>query len=135
MSTTATELDTTTAITRFLDQVERGEGIGPGIFAADAVLDATVPHWRLTRHGEAAIRAQLSTWYADPGHFTELERVEVPGGEFVRFELAWTENGEQFVARQAHALQVAGGRITAALMWCGGRWGEQLIAEIADAAH
>lgn len=117
-------------ITTFLDAVASGTGVPTDIYHPAAVLDATVPHWRFESHGPAAIARQLSGWFADPGELFELDRVELPGGEVVRFTLAWTENGRPMSAHQVHVLTVDEGLITHQDAWCGGRWNAALMAEI-----
>ena len=46
---------TTDPVTLFLDAVASGLGIPADLYAPGAVLDATVPNWRLEAHGPAAI--------------------------------------------------------------------------------
>ena len=122
-----------TAVDRLLACITAGSGIGDDVFAEDAVLDATVPHWRFTLGNAPAIRRQLSHWFADPGEFEELERVPTPDGEVVTFQLTWKENGELHAAHQSHLLRVADDRIVADTMFCGGRWPAPLLAEMAGA--
>jgi hypothetical protein len=122
-----------TAVDRLLAGITAGTGIGDDVFADDAVLDATVPHWRFTLGDAAAIRRQLSHWFADPAEFEELERLPTPDGEVVTFQLTWTEQGELHAAHQSHLLRVADDRIVADTMFCGGRWPAPLLAEMAGA--
>jgi hypothetical protein len=117
-------------VTLFLDAVVSGRGIPTGIYAADAGLDATVPNWRLEAHGPAAITAELSGWYGGPGRLYDVARSPLPGGEVVRFTLAWTDNGNPMAAHQVHLLDVEDGAITHHDIWCGGRWDAALQAEI-----
>ena len=79
---------TTTAdpVTLFLDAVARGSGIPTDIYASGAVLDATVPNWRLEAHGPSAISRQLSGSYAHPGRLHDIARSPLPGGAMVRFD-------------------------------------------------
>lgn len=121
---------TTNPVDRLLDAVTAGTGVPSDLYAPDALLDATVPSWRLEAHGPAAIAAQLSGWFADPATLSELQRTEVPGGEVVRFSLAWTEQGRPMAAHQVHVLVLSAGRITRQDVWCGGRWDAALQAEI-----
>jgi hypothetical protein len=104
-----------------------------GVWAGDAVLDATVPNWRMRVRGEAAIRAQLSGWYTDPGRFEDLDRIPIPGGELVQFLLTWTEGGIPHAAHQAHVIRVTDDRIVSHVVYCGGRWPAGLLAEMAEA--
>ncbi len=103
-------------------------------FSADVVVDATVPNWRMTLRGAEAVRAEFARWYADPGHFEQVDRVPLPSGELVEFTLAWEEGGVPHVVHQAHVLEVADGRIVGAKVWCGGRWSAGLLAEMAEAS-
>jgi hypothetical protein len=120
-------------VDQLLAAIEAGTAPPPGVFADDAVLDATVPNWRFSVRGGEAVRDQLGGWYRDPGRFEELRRFPLPGGELVEFTLTWQENGVPHAGHQAHVLQVAGGRITADTVFCGGRWPASLLAEMAEA--
>ena len=118
----------------FTRAVENGAVAGSGAFAPGAVLDATVPSWRFTVEGSARVEAELARWYADPGRFEELSVIPVTGGALVRFVLTWEEGGEPHMCHQAHILEITDGLITKDTVWCGGRWGAALQAEMADAA-
>lgn len=105
------------------------------VFAADAVVDATVPNWRFTMRGADDIRQQFAHWFADPGHFEELRRTDLPDGAVVEFLLAWEEDGVPHAAHQLHHLTVRDGRIVRDTVFCGGRWPAELLAEMEEAAH
>jgi ketosteroid isomerase-like protein len=130
MTTTPSTKNTPNPVDRLLDAVAAGTGIPTDIYDAAAVLDATVPHWRLEQHGPRHIAGQLSAWYADPGTFTELRRVPLPDGELVHFELSWQEQGRPMLAHQAHVITVADGRIVRQEVFCGGRWDAATQVEI-----
>jgi hypothetical protein len=122
-------------IGRFLTSIRTGAMPETDALRDDVVLDATVPNWRFTVCGAAAVRAELARWYADPGTFEELTRTPVPGGELVTFTLRWEENGVPHAAHQAHVLLVADHGIVRDQVWCGGRWPAALLAEMADAGN
>ncbi|HEX3541490.1 MAG TPA: hypothetical protein VHT75_13730 [Acidimicrobiales bacterium] len=122
------------AVDQFLDAIERATVDRVDVFAVDATVDATVPHWRFTVAGDEAIRAEFSTWYAARGAFDELIRLPLPDGELVSYTLSWEENGIPHACHQVHVLTVAGERILADRVWCGGRWPAQLLAEMEAAA-
>ena len=119
-------------IDRFLSGVEAGH-LPYDLFSEDAELDATVPNWRFQVRGGEAVRAELARWYADPGHFLDVERTSVPGGELVEFTLSWMENGVPHRVHQAHILRVAEGRVTRHTAFCGGRWPADLVQQMEQA--
>ena len=121
---------TTTVVDRFLDAVRSGRIPDCDVWATDAVLDATVPHWRFHRHGPEAIRATYAEWFADPGTFEQLERHPVEGGEVVRYLLVWDEDDVPHTAHHSHFLTIVEDRVTADIVLCGGRWPAALMAEM-----
>jgi hypothetical protein len=102
------------------------------VWSEDATLDATVPNWRLHAAGADAIRAEYARWFAHPGHFDELRRYTVEGGEaeVVEYTLSWSENGVPHAGHHLHVLTVRGDRIVADMVFCGGRWPAGLLAEM-----
>jgi len=88
-----TQTSSLTAVDRFVAAIEAGVRIDGDIFAADAVVDATVPNWRWTIRGAAAIADTFAGWFADPGAFETVRRTPLPDGELLEFTLAWRENG------------------------------------------
>jgi hypothetical protein len=130
---TAGEAAVDDPIDRLLSAIGAGGPVPAGLFSDDAVLDATVPNWRFTRHGERAVREELSGWYRDPGRFEAVLRTPLPGGELVEFNLTWEEGGMPHAAHQIHVLRLAGNRIVGDTVFCGGRWPASLLAEMAAA--
>jgi hypothetical protein len=126
-----------TAITTFLHAIETARIPDCDVWSSEAMLDATVPNWRLHATGPDAIRAEYARWFANPGHFHDLRRLPVADGtgEVVEYTLSWQENGVPHAAHHAHLLTVMDGRITADTVFCGGRWPASLLAdmEAADA--
>jgi hypothetical protein len=124
------------AIEEFLTAVETASIAGCDAWSADAVLDATVPNWRLRAAGVAAIRAEYGRWFADAGVFEDLHRHPVPGtGEVIEYTLRWTENGVPHAAHHMHLLTVRDDRIVSDLVFCGGRWPATLLAEMEAASE
>ena len=122
-------------IDQLLAAIEGGAMGDCEAFAPDAVLDATVPHWRFSVTGSDAVRAELSRWYATSGRFDEVSRTPIPGGELVTFTLGWQEEGVPHKVHQAHLLTLSGDHIATDQVWCGGRWDAGLLAEMAAAAE
>jgi hypothetical protein len=124
-----------TAVDEFLQAIEKAAIAGCNAWSADAVLDATVPNWRLRAVGPDAIRAEYGRWFADQGLFEELRRHPVPDlGEIIEYTLSWSENGVPHAAHHMHLLTVRDDRIVADTVFCGGRWPATLLAEM-EAAH
>jgi hypothetical protein len=123
------------AVEEFLYAIENAEIASCQAWSADAVLDATVPNWRMRAVGPDAIRAEYGRWFADRGSFEELRRHPVQDlGEIVEYTLSWSENGVPHAARHMHLLTVRDDRIVADTVFCGGRWPATLLAEM-EAAH
>jgi len=119
------------AIDRLVASIESATPVDLAVLHPDVLLDATVPNWRMTRRGPEAVAATFADFYATPGHFVELHRQRVDGGELVELTLAWTEDGVAHLTHQAHLVQIAGdGRIVHDTMFCGGRWPAELIEEM-----
>jgi hypothetical protein len=144
MTSTSTSIPThthspaTTVVDRFLAAVESGAGGSmAALYTDDALLDATVPGWRFSRRGPQAIASEYAGWFADAGHFEELERVPTPSGEFVTYLLAWEEMGVPHAAHHCHHLTLdgAGDRIVSDRVFCGGRWDATLLDSMQEAEH
>jgi hypothetical protein len=122
----------TSAIDKFLTAIQTATIGACDAWSADATLDATVPNWRLHATGADAIRAEYARWFADPGHFDELRRYSVDGGEaeVIEYTLSWSENGVPHAAHHLHLLTVHDDRIVADMVFCGGRWPAALLAEM-----
>ena len=123
------------AVDQFLHAIENATVDRVDVFAVDATVDATVPHWRFTVVGDEAIRAEFSTWYAAHGTFDELIRLPLADGELVSYTLSWEVDGIPHACHQIHVLTVGDDRIVADRVWCGGRWPAQLLAEMEAAAN
>ena len=124
----------TDAVSRLLEAITAGTGIPQGLFAPDAVLDATIPGFRFAQHGPEHVAGQMSSWFAHPGAFTDLQRTALPDGrELVRFDLTWHEDGALWAAHQSHLVELEGEQIRHVEMFCGGRWDAARQAEIAAA--
>lgn len=125
-----------TAIDTFINAIETGTRIPSSCYAENAVLDATVPNWRLSASGPDAIATEYGRWFAHPGRFEELERRPTSHGEVVTYLLAWEENGVPHAAHHCHVLSLApDGRIARDEVWCGGRWDASLLAQMGAPAH
>lgn len=125
-----------TCINQLLEAITSGDGIPATLYGSDAILDATVPGWRMTATGGEAIAETYAKWFAHPAEFAELDRQPVPGGEVVRYLLMWQEHGVPHAAHHCHILATGeDGRITSDTVFCGGRWDAGLLARMAEAAR
>ncbi len=125
---------TTTVIDRFLEGVRTGR-VDPDLYAVDARLDATVPGWRFQAQGRAAIAAEYGSWFGCPSVLETVERLPIGGGEVVRYFHTFQVGGEGHAAHHVHLLQVRDDRIVSDTVFCGGRWGPAVLAQLGAAAH
>lgn len=89
-------------VDRLLAEISEGRGITTAVWADDARLDATVPHWRFECAGADAVAAELSGWYNVPITVESVVRRDIPGGEAVELDLSWVEGGVPHAAHQVH---------------------------------
>lgn len=118
-------------VDRYLAAIEGAALSACDAFSPEMILDGTVPNWRFQVEGIAAVKEELSRWYADIGEYEELRRTPLPTGELVEFTLRWEEGDVPHAVHQAHVIEVAEGLITKDQVWCGGRWSATLLAEMA----
>jgi hypothetical protein len=130
--TTATA--TATVVDRFLETVRTGR-VSPDLYAEGARLDATVPGWRFQANGPIQIAAEYSSWFSCPSVLHTVERHPIEGGEVVRYFHTFEVGGKIHAAHHLHVLQVEGDRIVSDVVFCGGRWGPEVLAQLGPAAH
>jgi hypothetical protein len=118
------------AVDRFLASGESATITSCDAWSDDALLDATVPHWRFRVRGVDAIRSEYAKWFAVPGAFEQLRRLATDEGEVVEYTFTWTEEGVPHAAHHAHILTIRDGLIVADTVLCGGRWPAELLAEM-----
>ena len=125
-------MDTTASnpVDDFLAAVAAGTIETCDVWTSDVVLDATVPDWRFRTNGVAALKAEYAHWFADPGAFEELRRIQLPDGEMVEYVLTWMENGVPHAAHHMHVLELRDARIARDTVMCGGRWPASLLADM-----
>lgn len=116
-----------------LDAMTAGTGVSAGIYRDDAVLDATVPNWRMEVAGADAISRQLSGWYRDPSKLERVRQLPFPGGVAVEVDLSWEDGAVPHATHQLHLLTIEDRRVAAHSIWCGGRWDAALLAEMETA--
>ena len=124
----------TTAIDRFLETVRSGR-VSATLYTDDARLDATVPGWRFQAHGPAQIAAEYSSWFSSPSELSALERIPIDGGEVVRYVHTLDVGGKAHTAHHVHLIRVRGDQIVSDTVFCGGRWGPEVLAQMGAAAH
>lgn len=137
-------MESTGAVEVFLHAIENATIGDCQAWSADASLDATVPNWRLHAHGAEAIRDEYAKWFADPGHFDQLNRYRIESAgngttdegasELIEYTLSWQENGVPHAAHHMHLLTVKDGLIVSDKVFCGGRWPASLLADM-ESAH
>jgi hypothetical protein len=120
---------------RFIDAVQTAAFADSDVFADRAVSDTTVPDWRLQVEGESELRAQYAKWFDHPAELSEVRRTPLPDGELLEYTRTWTQDGVPHKGHHIHRFTFTGDRIVEDAHWCGGRWAEPLLKEIAAAGH
>lgn len=124
-----------TPVDRFLDAVQTAGFADTDAFADGALSDTTVPNWRLQIHGASELRAQYAKWFDHPAELSEVRRTPLPDGELLEYTRAWTQDGIAHKGHHIHRFTFAGDRIMEDAHWCGGRWAQPLLDDIAAAGH
>ena len=126
---------TTTVIDRFLETVRTGR-VSPDLYADDARLDATVPGWRFQADGPVQIAAEYQ-------QLVRLARACSRPSSGSRSRAArWCATstpsrsaGSRTPPTTCTSSQVRGDQIVADTVFCGGRWGPEVLAQLGPAAH
>ena len=84
------------------------------VYAADALLDWSMPGRRTRVAGPEAILEELRSWWPDSGVFTRWEAEIFPSGLTIEFEL----DADGVFHRQRHFVQVHDNRITRHQVYC-----------------
>jgi hypothetical protein len=129
-----TAVTTATVIDRFIEAIRTGS-VTADLYAKKACLDATVPGWRFQARGPARIAAEYRSWYAGPSQIDTLERHSIEDGEVVRYFYRFEVGGQSYAAHHLHVFKVRDDLIASDTVFCGGRWGPEVLAEMGSAAH
>ncbi len=129
----------TDPVQQLTESIDRQDVAGiRAAYAADARLLAMTPNTFQVHDGAGAVAAKLGEWFAgweeDP-RYTFLGVIRDGGRAVVEFERASTFEGEPWVTRQSHALELGpGGIIVHRMYCCGPRAGTpELAAALAGA--
>lgn len=125
----------TNPVDRFIEAVRTAGFPDTDVFADAAVTDTTPPNWRLQVEGAAGLRAQYAKWFDHPAELAEVRRTPLPDGELLEYTRSWTQDGVPHKAHHIHRFTFDGDQIVEDAHWCGGRWPESLVQEIAAAGH
>jgi hypothetical protein len=125
----------TRPVDRFIAAVQTAGFADTDVFADRAVSDTTVPDWRLQVEGAPELRAQYAKWFDYPAELSEVRRTPLPDGELLEYTRTWTQDGAPHKGHHIHRFTVHGDKIVEDAHWCGGRWPEALVKEIAAAGH
>jgi len=134
MTTGLTSTVATTVVDRFLEAVRTGR-ITPDLYGDDARLDATVPGWRFQARGSVPIAAEYRGWFPGPSVLETVKRLSIEGGAVVRYFHTFELGGPLHAAHHVHLLQVRDDHIVSDTVFCGGRWGPEVLAQLGPAAH
>jgi hypothetical protein len=108
---------------RFVTWLETG--VRPeALFADDAFVDLSLPHWRLQAQGiDPAFRIREDN-HPFPGEVRVEARVATARGFLLQFEERWLDGGQRWYCRELAHCTVTGGRISELIVYCTGDWSE-----------
>ena len=66
-----------------------------------------------------------------PARFAHVRREVIPTGECVEYTLEWDGPGGTHAVHHCHLLDLQDGAIAKDMMFCGGQWGPEPLAEMA----
>ncbi|HKS51916.1 MAG TPA: hypothetical protein VJS67_08605 [Pseudonocardiaceae bacterium] len=95
-----------------------------GLFHPDALLDVSVPTWRVQARGvEDLIRVRKDShpWL---GTVTATRQDPMPNGFVLEAEERWQHDGQHWYCREMLRADVSDGRIGALTVYCTGDWDE-----------
>ncbi|HJT02962.1 MAG TPA: hypothetical protein VJ757_04930 [Pseudonocardiaceae bacterium] len=109
-----------------------GTGTVPeGLFRSDAVLDVSVPTWRIqarSLEGLIQVRKDSHPW---PGTVTATRLDPIPHGFVLEFEERWEHDGQHWYCREMLRADVTDGQISELTVYCTGDWDEARQQEYA----
>lgn len=102
------------------------------LFRPDALLDVSVPTWRIRAHGlEDLIRVRKGS-HPWPGTVTTTRVDPTPNGFVLEFEERWEHAGQHWYCREMLRADVRDGQISELAVYCTGDWDQ---ARQQDYAH
>ena len=106
-----------------------------GMFAADVLLDLSVPHWRLQAQGDDAVFHVREDEHPWPG-VVRVEALDATARGFViQFEERWVAGGQRWYCREQMNAVVTDGAISELIVYCTGDWDEAVQARHAAQVH
>jgi hypothetical protein len=104
-------------------------------YADDALLDATVPHWRFQVRGRDALLDLLDAeeLRKPERRLAQLRTTPTDAGLLVEVEQRSTEGGEDRWFREVHHLRCDGGLVVEHGVWCSGVADAEAVRQLADA--
>jgi hypothetical protein len=116
-------------IVRFLETGEAPDGL----FRPDVFLDLTMPTWRIQTAGAEDLIAVRKQGHPGPGTVARWRADPTPSGFVLEFDEHWSDEGQQWYAREMMRIEVIEGTIAELTVYCTGDWDEARQAEHAAA--
>jgi hypothetical protein len=110
---------------RFVQWLE--DGVRPDdLFAADAFVDLTLPHWRIQAEGQDPAFHVREDSHPFPGTVAVRALDRTSRGFLVEFEERWDADGQRWYCREMIHAVVVDARISELHVYCCGDWDEAL---------
>ncbi|HXT46838.1 MAG TPA: hypothetical protein VN748_22445 [Pseudonocardiaceae bacterium] len=117
---TAVIADLSKKMTAFL---ETGT-VPEGLFHPDALLDVSLPTWRIRSRGLENLIGVRKDSHPCPGKVTPTRLDPMPNGFMLEFEERWEHDGQHWYCREMLRADVSDGRISELTVYCTGDWDE-----------
>lgn len=126
--------ETATAVANLLRFLETGTA-PDALFAPDAFVDLSLPHWRVQVGTAEEVLAIRTSSHPVPGQ-VRVERVEQTDHGFtIEFEERWEHEGQAWYCREMIRADVVDDRIVEMSVYCTGDWDEARQREHAGAVR
>jgi hypothetical protein len=95
-----------------------------GLFHPDALLDLTMPTWRVQARGAADLVQVRKEGHPGPATVTRWRADPTPAGLVFEFEERWRHEGQDWYARELMRADVTDGAVARLTVYCTGDWDE-----------
>lgn len=112
--------------------LETGEA-PDGLLRPDVFLDISMPTWRIQADGREGLVQVRKAGHPGRGTVTRWRSDPTDKGFVFEFEERWTQDGQDWYAREMMRMDVVDGAVAEVTVYCTGDWDEARQREHAEA--